>query len=310
MSTDDELPPLFDGDPGLPTVLRAGYQVGNRYTLNRPLGHGGYGSVWTARDEETGENVAVKVLQVLPRDDEFKEAAARLRREGRAYQRLKHPAVTRLRKLGTTDQGEPYIVMELLAGKDLAATLGRSGDIAPTDAVLLLLPIGDALAEAHANELVHRDVKLGNIFLAEQPDGSIAPKLIDFGLTKDLDGITSTALTAKGVRLGSPSYMSPEQVLGKPVDQRTDIWSLCVVLFRMVTGRMPFKGESIIDQRIAIIEEPATPFGTVGIEAPELWAIVNRGLAKPPEQRWPSMPALTAELRTWLAGRGVLGTPE
>src|SRR5690606_30246307 len=111
----------------------------------------------------------------VPVDESFHEASARLRREGRAYQKLSHPAIAKLLDIGTTDQDEPYIVLELLRGKDLAATLGKGADMAPAAAVELLLPIADALAEAHANGLIHRDVKLGNIFLAEQDDGTIAP---------------------------------------------------------------------------------------------------------------------------------------
>ena len=117
MSIDEELPPLLDGDLDLPTVLRAGYQVGHRYTLGYPLGRGGYGSLWAAKDEETGEEVAVKVLQAPPRDDDFDVAAARLRREARAYQKLSHPAIARLRNVGTTDQGEPYLVLGFFAAR-------------------------------------------------------------------------------------------------------------------------------------------------------------------------------------------------
>jgi serine/threonine-protein kinase len=299
----EKLPPLFDGDPDLPTVLRAGYTVGNRYTLGQPLGHGGYGSLWTAVDERTGEEVAVKVLQAVPDDSSFSDAAARLRREGRAYQRLSHPAVTRLRNIGTTDQGEPYIVMELLRGKDLAKTLGAEGKMAPEQAVEILLPIAEALAEAHEDDLVHRDVKLGNIFLAEQDDGTITPKLIDFGLTKDLDAIASAKLTAAGVRIGSPSYMSPEQARGREVDIRSDVWSFCVVLYRMVTGRLPFLGTSHVAQRVAIIDEPVPTFAEVGAGEPELWEIVACGLEKAPEKRWQSMRALGEALRAWLAKR-------
>jgi serine/threonine-protein kinase len=303
VTIDDELPPLFDGDPGLPTVLRAGYQIGNRYTLGRPLGRGGFGSLWIARDEDTKERVAVKVLQAVPNDDDFQEAATRLRREARAYQKLSHPAVTKLRNLGTTDQGEPYIVMELLKGTDLAGKLGLDGDMAPSAAVQLMLPIADALAEAHDNDLVHRDVKLGNIFLAEQADGTIATKLIDFGLTKQLDTIASQSLTGAGVRIGSPSYMSPEQARGRDVDPRSDVWSFCVVLYRMVTGRLPFVGETHLQQRKAIIEKMAPTFEALGVEEPQLWSIVERGLEKPPDDRWQSMRLLASALREWLAAR-------
>ncbi len=304
MPPDDDLPPLFEGDPGLPTLLRAGYQVGRRYTLVRPLGQGGYGSLWEARDERTGEAVAVKVLQVTSREEGFKVAASRLRREARAYQALDHPAVTKLRNLGSTDQGEPYIVMELLEGRDLAQTLGNDGVMAPTDAVRLLIPIADALAEAHDRGLVHRDVKLGNIFLEEREGGTVAPKLIDFGLTKPLDAIAAHSLTGAGMRVGSPSYMSPEQARGRDVDTRSDIWPLSVVLYRMVTGALPFVGDSHVTQRIAIVDRAPSPFEAHGVDEPALWAIVSRGLEKQPEARWPSMRELTAALEEWLHNAG------
>ena len=300
MSVDDELPELFDGDPGLPSVLSAGYLVGGRYSLTSRLGRGGYGSLWSAQDERTQELVAVKVLQALPLDSDFKKAAARLRREGRAYQRLSHPAITKLRNIGTTDAGEPYLVMELLRGKDLARTLGHGESMPPREAVTLLLPIADALAEAHDNDLVHRDVKLGNIFVAEQDDGSITPKLIDFGLTKSLDDIAASALTGAGVRVGSPSYMSPEQARGGDVDPRSDVWGLCVVLFRMVTGQLPFPAADSVAQRLAIIEQAPPTFASLDVDEPELWTIVSRGLEKDPEDRWPSMREMGAGLRAWL----------
>lgn len=300
MPIDDELPPLIDGDLALPTVLRSGYQIGQRYTLGHPLGRGGYGSLWAAKDERTGEEVAVKVLQAPPRDEEFDEAAARLRREASAYKRLSHPAIAKLRNVGTTDQGEPYLVLELLRGRDLAATLGQDGALQPVEAVRWMLHIADALAEAHDNDLVHRDVKLGNIFLAEEDDGTVSPKLIDFGLTKDLDAIAAQVLTAAGVRLGSPSYMSPEQARGAEIDPRTDIWSFCVVLYRMVTGRLPFLGDGHVKQRMAIVNDPPPTFAELELDEPELWEIVSRGLSKNPDDRWPSMKALGAELRAWL----------
>jgi len=152
-----------------------------------------------------------------------------------------------------------------------------------------------AYAKAHPG-----DVKLGNIFLAEIDNGVIAPKLIDFGLTKELDAIAAQTLTAAGVRIGSPSYMSPEQARGRDVDTRSDVWSFCVVLFRMVTGRLPFVGETHVQQRIAIIEKRPPSFEVLGLDEPALWRIVERGLAKPLSERWQSMRELAAVLRAWL----------
>jgi serine/threonine protein kinase len=300
VSTDDDLGP-FEGDVGLPSVLRAGYQVGGRYTLERPLGHGGYGSLWAARDDRTNDTVAIKVLRATVMDTGFREAALRLEREARVYGELDHPAIARLRDFGTTDQSEPYLVMDLLHGRDLTATLGKDGQLGAARAVELLLPIADALGAAHAHGVIHRDVKPGNIFFAERPDGSIAPKLIDFGVAKLRDVASPQHLTGAGVRIGSPSYMSPEQARGREVDARSDVWSFCVVLYRAITGRLPFIGKNQLMQRIAILDAAPPTFAELGVDSPALYDIVAKGLMKDPEARWQSMGALSTALSTWLA---------
>jgi eukaryotic-like serine/threonine-protein kinase len=285
----------------------AGEQIAGKYLLKQKLGEGGMGAVWRAYNETLDVDVAVKLIRAEEVDSVEGGAhlGDRLLQEARAAARLGHPAIARVFDFGTTDRGDPFIVMELLKGEDLADTLARRGQIAATKAVATLLPIAHALEAAHSQGIVHRDIKPENIFLARSADGRVQPKLVDFGVAK-IDRAKNHRLTQTGAMLGSPIYMSPEQARGDDVDRQADVWALCVVLYEMITGRPPFEGKNYNALLFSIISDEPVSITAFGAGDDELWEVVRRGLAKDPAQRWPSMQLLGASLARWSLARNVL----
>lgn len=283
-----------------------GDQVAGRYRLKSKLGEGGMGAVWSAYDETLEVDVALKLIRAEEVDspEGGVHLGDRMLQEARAAARLGHPAIARVFDFGTTDQGDPFIVMELLKGEDLADTLARRGQIAATKAVATLLPIVHALETAHAKGIVHRDIKPENIYLARAEDGRVQPKLVDFGVAK-IERAKNHRLTQTGAMLGSPVYMSPEQARGDDVDRQADVWALCVVLYEMIAGRPPFEGKNYNALLYAILSDEPIAITHYGLGDEELWDIVKQGLCKAPEQRWSSMQQLGTQLARWLLGRGV-----
>ncbi|WP_044985887.1 serine/threonine-protein kinase [Sorangium cellulosum] len=209
-----------------------------KYRVESVLGRGAMGLVVAARHLALDDRVAIKVL--LPRYVQDPEILQRFLREGRAAVRIRSPHVVRVADVGTLANGAPYMVMDHLEGKDLAAVLAESGPLSVPLAVDLVLQACEALAEAHAQGIVHRDVKPSNLFLTRNADGSPCVKVLDFGISK-MSHAEDHALTRVGGVLGSPLYMSPEQLRSaSDVDGRADIYSLGVVLFQLLTGRTPF----------------------------------------------------------------------
>jgi serine/threonine-protein kinase len=294
--------------PGL--SLKKSYQpgetIGQKYRLVEMLGEGGMGAVWRAHNETLDVDVAIKLIraeEVESTDGTL--ASDRLLQEARAAARLGHPAIARVFDFGVTDREDPYIVMELLTGEDLADTLSRRGRITATKAVATLLPIAHALEAAHTKGIVHRDIKPENIFLARLEDGRVQPKLVDFGVAK-VELTKNHRLTQTGAMLGSPVYMSPEQARGDDVDHLADVWALAVVLYEMVTGRPPFEGKNYNALLYSIIADEPPPITSFGTGDDELWDIIRRGLEKDPDKRWSSMQQLGSRLARWMTARDVL----
>ncbi len=279
--------------------LASGDVLADKYRLLTELGEGGMGAVWLANYEALDMEVAIKVIRSEVKEAAGKGANERLIREARAAARLGHPAIVRITDFGETPQGDPFLVMELLEGEDLASALERRGRIDAVRTVRIMLPIAHAMAAAHDKGIVHRDIKPENIFFAQLEDGSVQPKLIDFGVAKS-ELQARERITMAGALLGSPGYMSPEAARGDEADARSDIWSFCVVLYEMMSGRLPFQGKNYHALLRSIIEDDVQPVTDFNTADEVLWSILEKGLFKGPEDRWESMRQLGAALARWL----------
>lgn len=287
--------------PGPLSRYRPGDVIGDKYELVRLLREGGMGTVWVAHNHVLDVHVGIKLIELRTR----RTAGAltqRLLEEARAAARLGHASIVRVHDFGETRHGDPFLAMELLDGEDLADLLEREGRIAAAQAVQLLLPIAHALATAHAQNIVHRDVKPENIFLVHD-EVAVIPKLLDFGIARMVDN--PRKLTVEGSALGTPDYMSPEQARGEPPTEQADLWSFCVVLYEALTGTCPFDGENYNALMRSIIEDTPPTIATHGVDEPQLQAILERGLEKKKEERWPTMRELGEELALWLEERGI-----
>jgi serine/threonine protein kinase len=278
--------------------------VAGKYVLVRPIGEGGMGSVWHARDIFEGIPVAIKLLRHEHRIDgpQREYLSERLTREATSLAEIVHPAIVRVLDFGVSSSNDPWLAMELLEGESLGSLLNEHHTLPPEFAVQLLLPIAHGLAATHDMGVVHRDLKPDNLFLSI--DGRIAPKIIDFGLVKLTQKQTGHKLTGMGL-LGTPEYAAPEQALEKPdVDHRADVWAYCIVLYEALSGVVPFSAPSFSETLWAVVQKEAAPLTAIGID-PALWCIIERGLRKKPEERWQSMRDLGNALAAWLTSRGV-----
>ncbi len=274
--------------------------IGDRFKLIRPLGEGGMGTVWVARDRVLAVQLAVKVVS-LPGHDTV-ALARRVLEEARTAARLGHAAIVRINDFGITKLGDPYLAMELLEGEDLADLLAREARVGAAEAVSVLLPIAHALATAHENGIVHRDVKPENIFLARIEQG-LQPKLLDFGIARFTD--RTQRLTVAGAVMGTPDYLSPQMAKGETANWAADLWSLSVVLYELVTGSCPFHAESYYELVRSIINDEPPPFSSHGVQEPELEAIVRKGLQKDIDRRWESVRHFGQQLAQWCVQRGI-----
>jgi eukaryotic-like serine/threonine-protein kinase len=264
--------------------------LNGRYRLDEVIGGGATATIWRAWDRRLDRNVAVKVLDGTGLGRDTGERA-RFRDEARTLARLSHPNIVAVFDSGM-ENGVGYVVMELVEGRSAAQRLA-DGEMPITEAASVMAQVCDALAVAHAAGVVHRDVKPGNILLG--PGRMV--KVCDFGIARLLD---TTALTASHVAVGTSSYMSPEQVAGRPLDGRADLYSVGCVLFRMLTGTAPFVGDSAFNVAYQQLHNQPPTLRSRRQDIPEdLDRLVGRLLAKDPARRPATAAELRGELRRW-----------
>jgi eukaryotic-like serine/threonine-protein kinase len=266
-----------------------GEVIAGRYELEELIDHGGMSSVYRGHDRMLERNVALKVL--LPHFGEDAEYVERFRREARAVAKLSHPNIVTVIDRGEAD-GHQFIVFEYVEGENLKQLLERTGPLPVGRAVELGIQIADALAFAHANDLVHRDVKPQNVLIDPAGDA----KVTDFGIVRSLD--VERDVTQTGTVLGTSNYLSPEQAAGEPVTPSTDVYSLGVVLYELLTGDVPFRGDNLVVVAMKhVTEHPPSLLDQRADIPPRLARAVERALEKDPAQRFPSMDAFATELR-------------
>ncbi|MEU5404386.1 protein kinase [Streptomyces sp. NPDC005963] len=279
--------------------------IANRYDVTGILGRGGMGVVYAAVDRELGREVAVKVLPTeFLREPDFR---TRFHREARTVARLNHPGVAVLHDIGedtTQDPPMPYLVMELVKGRTLAE-IAAAGRLTVEQAVGITLEILEALEHSHAEGVVHRDIKPSNVMVVGPLAGGTGSrnraKVLDFGIAKLLAD-TSTRLTATGVSVGTPSYLSPEQAEGDATDGRSDLYSVGCLLYELLTGSPPFRGDSPFVVLLAHIQKPPTPPIELRPDLPaEIDAVVLGALAKKPAERFANATAMHTALSDALA---------
>ncbi|WP_437587057.1 protein kinase domain-containing protein [Sorangium sp. So ce1000] len=274
--------------PAVPSgVPVPGDVLAGKYRIERVLGAGGMGVVFAAWHLVLERRVAVKFL--LPEAAALPDAGARFLREARAAAALDGQHIARVLDVGTLDTGAAYMVLEYLTGDDLGQVLQTRGPLPLADAADYLQAC-EAIAEAHARGIIHRDLKPKNLFLTRRPDGTPLLKVLDFGLSKFIatgDSLKEASLTATGLIMGSIHYMSPEQIRSlKYADVRTDIWALGVILYRMLTGRHPFEGDSVTAVTAAIMMDTPVSILTLRQDVPPaVAALVSRCLVKDPAAR-------------------------
>jgi serine/threonine-protein kinase len=283
-----------------------GMMVTSNVRLLRPLGEGGMGSVWVAEHLSLRTNVVVKFMA----EDLAKspEALARFSREAAAASQVKSPHVVQMFDHGVLDDGAPYIVMELLEGRDLEQQLRAGGPLQPREVVAVVAQLARALGKAHERGIMHRDIKPSNVFLCDAGGGELFVKLLDFGIAKGPGsgggiGIVGST-TRTGSFIGSPFYMSPEQVIGaKTIDFKTDLWSLGVVAYEALTGDKPFFAETVGALALKIHRDPIpVPSEANPALGPAVDAWFSRACAREPAERFASAKDMAEALAVAVTG--------
>jgi serine/threonine protein kinase len=276
-------------------MIGPGTVIAARYSLVREIGRGGMSVVYEARHLTIGKRVAIKFLS--PAFQEHVESIRRFQREAQIAGTIGHPNICEVHDFGITGDVEPYIVMSYLEGETLSSLLRREKVLSPPRALAIMLQVLDALVEVHRRGIIHRDLKPGNVFLEQTPRGETV-KLLDFGISKIGSLSPGSALTQAGSSLGTPSYMSPEQITdSKTVDHRADVYSCGVMLYRMLAGRVPYEGTGMSEILVHIVNDPPPDLGReIPGVSPGLRELVGRAIEKDPGRRIASAEELKARI--------------
>jgi serine/threonine protein kinase len=275
----------------------AGKVLDRRYHVVRKVGEGGMSYVYLAHDVATQERYAIKILSPTLSKDE--NAMARLRREAALGIRLAHPNVCHIVRMGETEEGLIYVVMPYVEGEILSDRNYRVQKTSLADAAKFITEIADGLHVAHKLGIIHRDLKPENIMVCKKQDGIEYAVVMDFGLAKERKaGGELQKLTATGIILGTPEFMSPEQLRGKPLDPRTDIYSLSLMTYEMLTGKLPFEGKNQQEMMIARLRSDPITARSRRPEIPEaVDKVLLKGMARAPEDRYQTAPEFAMALR-------------
>jgi serine/threonine protein kinase len=292
-----------------------GSVIDGRYKVLELIGEGGMGRVFLAEHVEIGKRVAVKILH--PVYGRMPELVERFRREARAASRIGHPHIVDVTDSGTTKDDQVYFVMEYLEGVELASVIDREGALNVTRCLRLSAQICRALSAAHAVGIIHRDLKPENVFLTVREGTSDFVKVLDFGIAKSAEAEEARAhrLTHPGMAMGTPEYMAPEQAAGRPADARTDVYAVGAILYEMLTGSPPYSGDNFMEILTKKATQDPAPIRNLRSDLPEaVVELVDRSMARDPDDRPPSMEAFEYELTKCLQGRGaavakILGMP-
>jgi len=290
-----------------------GQILDKRYKIERKLGEGGMSFVYLATDISTQQQFAIKVLSEALSQDA--NAMARLRREAAWGMRLAHPNVCHIMRLGETEDRLVYVVMPYVNGEILADRNNRLGHIPLPDTVKFMKDMAAGLSVAHELKIVHRDLKPENVMICRAQDGSEYAVVMDFGLAKERKAEGELQkLTATGIILGTPEFMSPEQLRGKPLDPRTDIYSLALMAYEMLTGKLPFQGRTQQEMMIARLRSDPIPIRRMrpDFDIPEgVERVLNKAMSRNPDDRYQTVVEFADALATAAGGvpaeSGLLG---
>ncbi len=288
-------------------LLEPGTLVDGRYRVTRHLASGGMGEVYEAEHIYMRRTVALKVLHQEFGNDA--EMATRFQREAQIASSLDHPNIVRVFDFGKTPDGKLFLSMELVSGEELENLLVREGAMEPRRAVALMSQICDAVQDAHAHGIIHRDLKLANVIVTKRRDDESA-KVLDFGIARlaDEQSLGGKAVTRRGIVVGTPEYLSPEQALGQPLDARADVYSLGIMAYTLIAGRLPFYSDNLRHVVTMQLTQPPPPLQNIQPKLrslPELCAAVVRALEKERERRFPSAASFAEALRAGLEGRAL-----
>jgi serine/threonine-protein kinase len=288
-----------------PGTFEVGDVIDRRYELRRDLGRGAAGVVFEARHRFTGSLVALKIVTPDASWSAIGELRARLLREARALAAVRHPGIVDVLDGGIAEDGTPYIVLEMLEGRTLEGLLTARGQLSKDDTTGIMLQLCDALGAAHAANIIHRDIKPGNIFVVRDRYGYERIKLVDFGIAQ-IDEPREKKLTGIGALIGTPEYMAPEQLLAfGDIDARSDVYALGVTMFECLTGRVPYVGnyQQVLLQAATPDAPPSVRDFCPGV-SDALAAAVARAIAKRREDRTPTVAALARDIQEAMpAGR-------